>query len=52
MKQEFTHTLFETLFNLMILGDDRAITASIVAGELRHQAAGTDAATTYFTQGA
>ena len=37
MKREFTRTPFETLFNLMILGDDRAVNATIVAGEVRYQ---------------
>ncbi|SET08732.1 guanine deaminase [Marinobacter segnicrescens] len=37
MKQPYSHTLAETLFNLMILGDDRAIAATVVAGEIRYQ---------------
>ena len=57
MKQPYSHTLAETLFNLMILGDDRAITATIVAGEIRYQAASATIApsslkSTHFTQGA
>lgn len=37
MKQAYTHTLAETLFSLMILGDDRAIAATVVAGEVRYR---------------
>lgn len=37
MKQAHSHTLAETLFNLMILGDDRAIAATAVAGEVRYR---------------
>jgi guanine deaminase len=36
MKQAHNQTLAETLFNLMILGDDRAIAATAVAGEVRY----------------
>tara|TARA_Y100000780_G_scaffold154536_1_gene139150 strand:- start:112 stop:1215 length:1104 start_codon:yes stop_codon:yes gene_type:complete len=57
MKRQYARTPFETLFNLMILGDDRAITATIVAGEIRYQAASATIApsslkSTHFTQGA
>lgn len=37
MKRDFCQSLQETLFSLMILGDDRAIAATFVAGELQHQ---------------
>ena len=40
MKQAYTHTLAETLFSLMILGDDRAIAATAVAGEVRYRRPG------------
>lgn len=40
MKTAYTHTLAETLFSLMILGDDRAIAATIVAGEVRYRRSG------------
>jgi guanine deaminase len=46
MKQAYTHTLAETLFNLMILGDDRAIAATAVAGEVRYRRSGGTIATT------
>jgi guanine deaminase len=46
MKQAYTHTLAETLFNLMILGDDRAIAATAVAGEVRYRRFGDTIATT------
>lgn len=37
MKQVYTTTLAETLFSLMILGDDRTIAATAVAGEVRYR---------------
>jgi len=37
MKQAHSRTLVEHLFNLMILGDDRAIAATAVAGEIRYR---------------
>ncbi|MBL1271262.1 MAG: guanine deaminase [Marinobacter maritimus] len=37
MKEPFINNLSETLFNLMILGDDRAIAATIVASQVRYQ---------------
>lgn len=37
MKTPYSQTLAETLFNLMILGDDRAIAATVVAGNLLYQ---------------
>ncbi|GGY73222.1 guanine deaminase [Marinobacter zhanjiangensis] len=56
MKQAHSHTLAETLFNLMILGDDRAIAATAVAGEVRYRrpdgATGTTPTSVSPTQGA
>lgn len=46
MKQAYSHTLAETLFNLMILGDDRAIVATAVAGEIRYHRSDGATATT------
>ncbi|MBQ0748366.1 MAG: guanine deaminase [Marinobacter sp.] len=37
MKEPYINNLSETLFNLMILGDDRAVAATVVAGKVRHQ---------------
>ena len=37
MKQAYTTTLAETLFSLMVLGDDRAIAATAVAGDVRYR---------------
>lgn len=37
MKQDHTGSLAETLFNLMILGDDRAVAATWVAGQPLYQ---------------
>lgn len=37
MKSAYTTTLMEALFNLMVLGDDRAVAATIVAGNIRYQ---------------
>ncbi|RBW49380.1 guanine deaminase [Marinobacter sp. F3R11] len=39
MKNLFINNLSETLFNLMILGDDRAIAATVVTGQLQYQRA-------------
>jgi len=36
MKEPYINNLSETLFNLMILGDDRAIAATVVAGQVRY----------------
>jgi guanine deaminase len=46
MKQDYTHSLSEKLFSLMILGDDRAIAATAVTGEVRYRRADSQAATT------
>lgn len=37
MKRPYTRSPFEALFNLMMLGDDRAIQATAVAGQVHHQ---------------
>lgn len=37
MKRPFCQSLQETLFSLMMLGDDRAVAATFVSGELQHQ---------------
>ncbi|MDO6443149.1 guanine deaminase [Marinobacter sp. 2_MG-2023] len=56
MKEPFINNLSETLFNLMILGDDRAVAATIVAGQIRYQRpalTGPGTSSTHFqTQGA
>ncbi|MDO6822631.1 guanine deaminase [Marinobacter sp. 1_MG-2023] len=56
MKEPFINNLSETLFNLMILGDDRAVAATIVAGQIRYQRPalpGPGTSSTHFqTQGA
>jgi guanine deaminase len=40
MKRPFCQSLQDTLFSLMMLGDDRAVAATFVAGELQHQRPG------------
>jgi len=48
MKSAYTTTLMEALFNLMVLGEDRAVAATIVAGNIRYQrSAGSESVTSF-----